>query len=119
MRSWLIYTAARLGLFVGAFGVVYLFGARSWIAIILAWVISGLASYVLLSTWRDRLSTQIVDRGEKRKGARLADRLDGGASREDRPQETDEEPEAAEGRTSAEEAPSQGVEEGTTPAKED
>ena len=50
MRSWLTYTAARLGLFAGAFGIVYLFGARSWIALILAWVISGLASYVLLST---------------------------------------------------------------------
>lgn len=123
MRSWLIYTAARLGLFAGAFGVVYLFGARSWVAIILAWVISGLASYVLLSKWRDQLSTQIVDHSEKRKGARLADRLEGGASREDHLQEADEESKAAtekavEDRALTEEAPSQGVEDGATPAKD-
>jgi|SRR5690625_2410380 len=107
MRSWLFYTAARLGLFVGAFGVVHLLGARSWMALILAWVISGLASYVLLSKWRDQLSTQIVDHNEKRKGSRLADRLDGGALREDDLQEEGQEPEAetgsdAEGRSTDE-----------------
>lgn len=113
MRSWLFYTAARLGLFVAAFGLVQLLGVGSlWLALILAWVISGLASYVLLSKWRDQLSTQIVDHNEKRKGSRLADRLEGGAFREDDLQEKDQEPEAdtgsdAEGRSTDE-----------TPAKE-
>ena len=112
MRSWLFYTAARLGLFAGAFGLVHLLGVGSlWLALILAWVISGLASYVLLSNWRDQISTQIVDHNEKRKGSRLVDRLDGGAVREDDLQE-EPEPEAgtgsdAEGRSTDE-----------TPAKE-
>lgn len=85
MRSWLTYTAARLALFAGAFGVVYLFGARSWIALILAWVISGLASYVLLSKWRDQMSTSVVDWTKRREDQEKAvgSRLVGGAARED------------------------------------
>lgn len=91
MRSWLTYTAARLGLFAAAFGVVYLFGARSWLALILAWVVSGVASYVLLSKWRDQISQQIVDRDKARSGARLGDRLESGATREDHLQDAAEE----------------------------
>lgn len=85
MRSWLTYTAARLALFAGAFGVVYLFGARSWIALILAWVISGLASYVLLSKWRDQMSASVVDWSNKRErqDKAVGSRLVGGAARED------------------------------------
>ncbi|MFJ9557332.1 DUF4229 domain-containing protein [Nocardiopsis sp. NPDC101807] len=83
MRSWLTYTAARVGLFLAAFGVVYLFGARSWVALILAWLVSGLASYVLLSRLRDQLSARTVERLESRRGANVGDRLVGGASRED------------------------------------
>lgn len=126
MRSWLIYTAARLGLFAGAFGVVYLFGARSWVAIFLAWVISGLASYVLLSKWRDQLSRQIVDRVQERKGAGVGDRLEDGASREDHlqeEQEESEEPETpaesnTEEKSSTGDTPPQGVEDGASPAKD-
>ncbi|MFE3458518.1 DUF4229 domain-containing protein [Nocardiopsis aegyptia] len=87
MRSWLTYTAARVGLFVGALGVVYLFGARSWIALVLAWLVSGLASYVLLSKLRDQMSASAVKRIEERRGPGVAERLEGGASREDHLQE--------------------------------
>lgn len=88
MRSLLTYTAARLGLFAAAFGVVYLFGARSWVAVVLAWLISGLASYVLLSDMRDRISATAVEKMESRRGARVGDRLAAGAAREDHLQET-------------------------------
>ncbi|RKS07420.1 uncharacterized protein DUF4229 [Nocardiopsis sp. Huas11] len=87
MRSWLTYTAARVGLFAGALGVVYLFGARSWIALVLAWLISGLASYVLLSRLRDQMSASAVRRIENRRAPGVADRIEGGASREDHLQE--------------------------------
>lgn len=83
MRSWLTYTAARLALFAAAFGVVYLFGARSWIALVLAWVISGLASYVLLSKWRDQMSTSVTEWSDNRKDKAVGDRLVHGAARED------------------------------------
>ncbi|GHD27842.1 DUF4229 domain-containing protein [Nocardiopsis kunsanensis] len=111
MRSWLTYTAARLGLFAAAFGVVYLFGARSWIALVLAWVVSGLASYVLLSKWRDRISQQIVDRDKARRGVRLGDRLDGGASREDHLQDAAEESQSSQ-EASSENTPGKSAEEG-------
>ena len=83
MRSWLTYTAARVALFAGAFGVVYLFGARSWVALVLAWVISGLASYVLLSKWRDQMSSSVTEWSRKRKEESVGGRLVGGAARED------------------------------------
>ena len=83
MRSWLTYTAARVALFGGAFGVVYLFGARSWVALVLAWLISGLASYVLLSKWRDRMSSSVTEWSDKRREESVGGRLVGGAARED------------------------------------
>lgn len=83
MRSLLTYTAARLGLFAAAFGVVYLFGARAWIALILAWLVSGLASYVLLSGMRDRISASAVERMERRKADSVSARLSAASARED------------------------------------
>ncbi|NKY77029.1 DUF4229 domain-containing protein [Nocardiopsis dassonvillei] len=79
----LTYTAARLGLFAAAFGVVYLFGARAWIALILAWLVSGLASYVLLSGMRDKVSASAVERMERRKANSLSARLADASARED------------------------------------
>lgn len=117
MRSWLTYTVARLGLFAAAFGVVYLFGARSWIALLLAWVISGLASYVLLSKWRDQISQQIVDRDKARSGARLGDRLESGATREDHLQDAAEEPQSSQEDSSEEEG--RGGREGPAEASQD
>ncbi|GAB3725490.1 DUF4229 domain-containing protein [Nocardiopsis nanhaiensis] len=109
MRSWLTYTAARLALFGAAFGVVYLFGARTWLALILAWVLSGLASYVLLSKWRDQMSQSVVDWSKKRQDESVGDRLVGGAAREDEIQDEllraqGAEAEAAEGEGSEESA---------------
>ncbi|MCY9787401.1 DUF4229 domain-containing protein [Nocardiopsis sp. EMB25] len=83
MRSWLTYTAARLGLFAAAFGIVYLFGARSWIALMLAWLISGLISYVLLSKLRDQMSAATIERLNKRRDPGVGERLSTGAARED------------------------------------
>ncbi|WP_047871431.1 DUF4229 domain-containing protein [Nocardiopsis sp. RV163] len=90
MRSLLTYTAARLGLFAAAFGVVYLFGARAWIALILAWLVSGLASYVLLSGMRDRISASAVERMERRKADSVSARLSAASAREDELQEAPE-----------------------------
>lgn len=119
MRSWLTYTAARLGLFAAAFGVVYLCGARSWIALILAWVISGLASYVLLSKWRDQISQQIVDRNKERSGARLGERLEGGATREDHLQDAADEPQSSQEESAEAEAVPEADQEPATAADGD
>jgi hypothetical protein len=103
----LTYTAARLGLFAAAFGVVYLFGARAWIALILAWLVSGLASYVLLSGMRDKVSASAVERMERRKANSLSARLSDASAREDGFQEApdrEEAPSGAEADARAEEA---------------
>lgn len=78
MRSVLVYTGARLLLFLAALGLVYLVGARGLLAVAIAVLVSGLASYVLLSRQRDAMSGRIVA------GARgLSSRLDAGAQAED------------------------------------
>ncbi|WP_248962240.1 DUF4229 domain-containing protein [Sphaerisporangium perillae] len=60
MRSFLVYTASRLGLFAVTLGVLYLIGLHNvfWLLVI-SFVISGIASYVLLSKQRDVMSEQI------------------------------------------------------------
>ncbi|MBB6175050.1 outer membrane murein-binding lipoprotein Lpp [Nocardiopsis mwathae] len=81
MRSVLVYTASRLLLFAVALGVLYLLGARDFLALALAFLISGLVSYVLLSQQRDAMSTVVADGLAKMRG--MGDRLEEGASKED------------------------------------
>jgi hypothetical protein len=59
VRPLLVYTLSRLGLFAVALGVLYLIGARSWLLLLLAAVLSGVASYVLLSKQRDALGQRL------------------------------------------------------------
>ncbi|MCW2880134.1 MAG: hypothetical protein JWQ95_4234 [Sphaerisporangium sp.] len=60
MRPFFVYTASRLGLFAVTLGVLYLIGFHDvfWLLVI-SFVISGVASYVLLSKQRDAVSEQI------------------------------------------------------------
>ena len=99
MRNFIAYTAARVLLFAIAFGVVYLLGARELLAVILALVISGLLSFVLLSPQRDALSASLV-RGMERMRS-VGERLDAGASTEDHLQQAPS-PGSASGSTAVE-----------------
>ncbi|WP_046468637.1 DUF4229 domain-containing protein [Allosalinactinospora lopnorensis] len=85
MRNVIAYTASRLLLFAVAFGVLYLLGARGALGLILAFVISGLASYILLSAQRDAVSSSLFTWLERRRG--MGERLEAGAAKEDEPQE--------------------------------
>ncbi|TDD80656.1 DUF4229 domain-containing protein [Actinomadura rubrisoli] len=60
MRSVLFYTAARLLIFVATAGVLALFGARGFLLLMLALLISGVVSFVLLSSQRDKVSAAVV-----------------------------------------------------------
>lgn len=62
MRSVFAYTAARIVLFLVALGIVYLAGARGLLALAIAVLVSGLASFVLLSRQRDAMSGALVSR---------------------------------------------------------
>ncbi|MEV0381900.1 DUF4229 domain-containing protein [Nonomuraea sp. NPDC050643] len=72
MRTVLVYTASRIGLFVVTLGVLYLIGPLLGLTnplalILVSFLISGIASYVLLSRQRDALSTRISDRVDRPK----------------------------------------------------
>jgi Mn2+/Fe2+ NRAMP family transporter len=85
MRTAFAYSSARILLFVVAVILLYLVGARGLLLLALALVVSGIASYVLLSKQRDRMSGALTSRlGNGRRRAReFKTRLDEGARAED------------------------------------
>ncbi|MGI5485294.1 DUF4229 domain-containing protein [Microtetraspora malaysiensis] len=62
MRPVVVYTLSRLGLFAVALAVLYLLGLRTFWLLIAAFVVSGLASYVLLSKQRDAVSARMTEK---------------------------------------------------------
>ncbi len=78
MRATVVYSAARMLLFVVATALIYRAGARGWLLLALALVVSGVASYVLLSRQRDAMARSLA--GSLR-GFRS--RIDAGARSED------------------------------------
>lgn len=60
MRSVILYTLARLAIFAATAGVLALVGARGVLLLLLALLISGVVSYVLLSSQRDRMSAAVA-----------------------------------------------------------
>ncbi len=97
MRTTLAYSSARILLLVASLGLLYLAGARGWMLLVLAFAVSALASYVLLSRQRDVMSAALSRRVTKttRKAAEFRARLDEGAAAEDVDDEdADDEPAA-------------------------
>jgi hypothetical protein len=68
----------RLLLFIAAVGVIYLAGARGLLLIALALLVSGIASFVLLSRMRDAMAGSISRRIDT-----VRSRLDEGTRVED------------------------------------
>jgi hypothetical protein len=60
MRSVFFYTAARVGIFIATGAVLALFGARGVLLLLLALLISGIISFVLLSGQRDAMSSAVT-----------------------------------------------------------
>jgi hypothetical protein len=85
MRAFMVYNGARLGLFVVALVALDLIGVSGLLLFALALVISGIASYVLLSGLRDRMSESVEGR-MRRARAKVGDireRIEEGARAED------------------------------------
>jgi hypothetical protein len=80
MRPVLAYTTARITLFAVTAAVLYLLGAKSWLAVLLALLISGVISYVLLARRRDELSQAVVAKAE-----RTRERFNAARTKEDLP----------------------------------
>ena len=85
MRATLAYTSARIMLLVVSALLLYLAGARGILLLALAFVMSGIASFVLLSRQRDVMSGALMARlknsGPRTGGFRA--RLEEGARVED------------------------------------
>jgi hypothetical protein len=85
MRATFAYTSARILLFVAATGLLYLVGARGLVLLALACLVSGIASFVLLSRQRDKMSGALLTRirnGQARV-AGFRERIEEGARAED------------------------------------
>jgi hypothetical protein len=78
VRALVLYTTSRMALFLVALVVVTLLGAPGLVALALALLISGAASFFLLSGQRDALSAALAERA-----ARTRARLDDAAASED------------------------------------
>jgi Mn2+/Fe2+ NRAMP family transporter len=85
MRATLAYTSARILLLVVAMILLYLAGARGFLLLALAFVVSGITSFVLLSRQRDVMSGALMARLKNGRG-RLSGfraRIEEGARGED------------------------------------
>ncbi len=78
MRATIAYTTARILLFAAATGLFYLAGARGLLLLALALVVSGIASYIVLSRQRDAMSGALMNRFRT-----MRERIDEGAKAED------------------------------------
>ena len=85
MRATFAYTSARILLFVVSMILLYLAGARSLLLVALALLVSGIASFVLLSKQRDRMSGALIGRlrNGRERAAGFRGRLEEGARAED------------------------------------
>lgn len=84
MRTFGLYTLARLGLFLVSFGVVWAVSSI-WLdwnatnglgAAVVALLVSALASYVLLRGLRDRTALEVADRADRMRDAFARSRRD-------------------------------------------
>jgi Protein of unknown function (DUF4229) len=85
MRTGLAYTSARILLLVITVVLLYLAGARGFLLLALAFVISALASYVLLSRQREVMAGALNRRLNRvtSKATELRERIEEGAAAED------------------------------------
>ncbi len=85
MRTTLAYTSARIVLLAVSVVLLYLAGARGLLLLTLAFVVSGIASFVLLSRQRDIMSGALLTRlkNGRTRAAGFRTRLEEGARAED------------------------------------
>ena len=85
MRTGLFYTSARILLLVVSLLLLYVAGARGFLLLALAFVVSALASYVLLSRQREIMAGALNRRLSKMtsKAAEFRGRIEDGAAAED------------------------------------
>ena len=85
MRATIAYTSARILLLVVSVILLYLAGARGLLLLALAFLVSGILSFVLLSRQRDVMSSALMARirNGRRRAAEFRARIEEGARAED------------------------------------
>jgi Mn2+/Fe2+ NRAMP family transporter len=85
MRTTLAYTSARILLLVVSLVLLYLVGARGLLLLALAFLVSGIASFVLLSRQRDVMSGALMRRlaNGRARAADFRERIEEGTRAED------------------------------------
>jgi uncharacterized protein (DUF58 family) len=85
MRATVAYTCARILLLVVSMILLYLAGARGLLLLALAFLVSGIASFVLLSRQRDVMSSALMARirNGRQRAAGFRARIDEGTRAED------------------------------------
>jgi len=85
MRTTVAYSSARILLLVVSLILLYLIGARGLLLVALACVVSGIASFVLLSRQRDVMSSALIARirTRKQRASGFRSRIEEGARAED------------------------------------
>lgn len=85
MRATVAYTCARILLLVVSVILLYLAGARGLLLLALAFLVSGIASFVLLSRQRDVMSSALMARirNGRQRAAEIRARIEEGARAED------------------------------------
>jgi Protein of unknown function (DUF4229) len=96
MRATLAYTSARIVLLVVSAVVLYLAGARGLLLLALSFIVSGIASFVLLSRQRDVMSGALMARikNGRHRMAEFRARIEEGARAEDDDRAEDDRTEA-------------------------
>jgi len=83
MRTTFAYMSARFLLLVVSIVLLYVIGARGLLLLALAFLVSGVASFVLLSKQRDVMSGALMARIRNRQANGFRARLEEGARAED------------------------------------
>jgi TctA family transporter len=85
MRATLAYTSARILLLVVSMILLYLAGARGVLLLALAFLVSGILSFVLLSRQRDVMSGALITRlrNGRTRAASFRARIEEGTRAED------------------------------------
>jgi len=73
VRSWVLYTLARLGVFAAVLAILLLVGLPWWLAAIFATVIALAISFLALGRLRDGVVADLAARAEHRGRPTLAD----------------------------------------------
>ena len=68
MRPWVIYSLARVGIFLALLVILLVLGIDGWIAAIAATLMALAISYLALGTLRNRVAAELFEAREKREG---------------------------------------------------